>query len=139
MTPKKFNFRANVPLDILGYPDHLFPNGTEEFTDRETIWNYLNSYADRFDLKKFIKYLHLVTKVQPILGEKWKVTVKDLLNNKFEEYIFEAVIVCNGHDFAPKIPTIDGADKYNGKLIHSHDFRKASDFIGKSKLFEFIK
>lgn len=131
MKNKMFDCRANVPLELLGYPDHVYPDGTEEFPDRETIWNYLDTYADQFDVKKYIKYLHMVLKVQPFQGEKWKVIVKDLANNKIEKQIFDAVVVCNGHDFAPRIPKIEGIENFKGKVMHSHDFRKAATFTGK--------
>lgn len=117
-------------MQVLKYPDHLYPDGTASYPTRETVWKYLDSYADRFSVKKFIKYLHLVTKVQLQENEKWKVVVRDLQNNRTEKHIFDAVIVCNGHYFLPRIPVIEGDDVYRGITLHSHDFRRAETFWG---------
>lgn len=113
------------------YTDHVYAKNIVSFPYRKDIWNYLNSYALRFDVKKFTRFNHLVTSVIPIEDNKWKVVAKDLPNNKFESDVFDAVIVCNGHNSLPKIPSIEGADDFGGRKIHSHDFRDAKDFTGK--------
>lgn len=125
---------------MMEYSDHVYGKNIVPFPHRKDIWNYLNSYANRFDIKKYTKFNHLVTDVTPIESEKWKVVVKDLPNNKFESNVFDAVIVCNGHNSMPKIPLFEGADVFSGKMLHSHDFRNAETYIGKRKFQEiFLK
>lgn len=104
------------------------------------MWKYLDSYADHFELKKHIKFLHLVTNVHPIEKERWIVTTKNLQNQTLKSSIFDAVIVCNGHLFSPRIPVFDGVNQFRGKIFHSHDFRKAETFKGKQiNILEFVK
>lgn len=124
-------FSTNVPTPMMEYADHVYAKNILPFPPRNDIWNYLNSYAIRFDVKKVTRFNSLVTNVTPIEGDKWKVVVKDLPNNKFESNIFDAVIVCNGHNSLPKIPVFDGADDFGGKILHSHDFRNAATFTGR--------
>lgn len=115
---------------MMEYSDHVYGKNIVQFPYRKDIWNYLNSYALRFDVKKFIRFNHLVTNVIPIEGDKWKVVVKDLVNDKSESHVFDAVIVCNGHNSIPKMPVFDGADDFSGKILHSHDFRNAEHYAG---------
>ncbi|XP_037044478.1 senecionine N-oxygenase-like [Bradysia coprophila] len=126
--------RTNVPTQMMQFSDHVYGKNIVSFPYRNDIWNYLNSYALRFDVKKSTRFNHVVTTVTPIEDNKWKVVVKDLPNNKFESSIFDAVIVCNGHNFLPKIPMIEGADDFGGRKIHSHDFRNAENFVGEKVL-----
>lgn len=112
------------------FPGHHYPNNTVSYPSHEDIWNYLNSYADRFDLKKHMKLHHLVEKVNSIENDKWNVTVKDLPNNKTESVIYDAVFVCINKYSSPNYPKIKGSDEFGGKFMHSHDYRRAEDFRG---------
>jgi cation diffusion facilitator CzcD-associated flavoprotein CzcO len=62
------------------------------------------------------------------------VIVKDLNRNVYEEYKFDAVLVCNGHYHTPSIPKYRGSEIYAGKQIHSHDYRSARSFKGETVL-----
>lgn len=54
----------------------------------------------------------------------------DLPNKTSETHIFDAIFVCNGHNFAPYTPHFDGIEQFEGKHMHSHDYRRASVFKG---------
>lgn len=128
-------FRTNVPIQMMEYTDHVYAKNILPFPHRKDIWNYLNSYAIRFEVKKFIRFNRFVTNVVPIEGGKWKVFAKDLLKSsnfidKFESDVFDAVIICNGHNSRPKIPVFDGIEHFSGKILHSHDFRNAATYTG---------
>ncbi|KAJ6641538.1 Senecionine N-oxygenase, partial [Pseudolycoriella hygida] len=126
--------RTNVPTQMMEYSDHVYARNIIPFPHRKDVWNYLNSYAIRFNVKKFTRFNQMVTNVIPIEGDKWKVVVKDLPNDKYESHVFDAVIVCNGHNSKPKIPVFDGVDDFGGKILHSHDFRDAKNFAGEDVL-----
>lgn len=66
----------------------------------------------------------------PIENERWQIIVKNLVNRTFETKIYDAVFVAIGHSSAPNIPEIPGASEFNGKMIHSHDFRDAERYRG---------
>lgn len=59
-----------------------------------------------------------------------KVKVRKLLENSDESNIFDAVFVCNGHNFMPHIPPFDGFEQFEGRKMHSHIYRKANQFQG---------
>lgn len=112
------------------FPDHHYPEGTIPFPPQAEVLKYIHSYADRFNLKKYIKFSHLVVRVLPIENGKWEIIVKNLPNNTFETRIYDAVFVANGHFSKPRFPNVPGADDFNGKLMHSHDYRRAEKFFG---------
>lgn len=47
-----------------------------------------------------------------------------------ETSIFDAIFVCNGHSSVPSIPKYDGIDEFQGRHLHSHDYRRAESFKG---------
>jgi cation diffusion facilitator CzcD-associated flavoprotein CzcO len=63
---------------------------------------------------------------------KWTVKVKDLQRNAIIVESFDAVMVCNGHYFEPRIPNISGQDVFTGEQLHSHDYRVPEIFNGKT-------
>lgn len=122
--------KTNLPFQVMEFPDFPYPEDTSSFPSQSDVLNYLHSYANRFDLKKHIKFSHLVLQVAPVEDEKWEIVVKNLPNNTYETNIFDAVFICNGHYSVPKIPNIPGADQFKGKILHSHNFRSAEKFRG---------
>lgn len=111
-------------------PDYHLPDDVAPFPSQPDMLEYLHSYADHFDLNQYIKFNHLVVRVRPIQNEQWEMIVQNLFTKKFITTIYDAVFVCNGHFFDPFIPTIEGANEFKGKLLHSHDFHSAEKFQG---------
>lgn len=112
------------------FPDFPYPEDTLVFPTQPDVLNYLHSYANRFDLKKHIKFNHSVVRVAPIEDDNWEIVVKNLRDGTFETNFFNAVFVANGHYSVPQIPKIAGSNEFKGKIIHSHDFRTAEAFRG---------
>lgn len=101
---------TNLPKEIMHYPDYPFAESTHSYLSASDVLKYYQSYAENFDLKKFIKFEHHVLRVRPITlnngsnEEMWEVIVKDLKHDKIETFHFEAILVCNGHYNSPHIP-----------------------------------
>lgn len=130
MTYFKRFIRANGPYQLMEFHDHHFPNDIISFPWQREVLQYLNSYADSFDLKKFIKFNHLVVRVLPIENHKWEMIVKDLSNDEFDTKIYDVVLVCTGHFSAPRIPRVDGINEFRGKIVPSRDYRTPEPFRG---------
>lgn len=112
------------------FPNFPFPNGTQSYPSHEVVWNYLDSFAEKFKIKEHIKYHHLVEKVRSVSNDKWEITIKDLPNNQSIISTYDAVFVCIGVSSSPLIPKFDGIEKFNGRKIHSHDYRDPQTFWG---------
>lgn len=126
----KSHTRTNIPTQWMAYSSYPFPSGVKSYPLHTEVLKYFESFADHFDLKRHIKFSHNVTRVVPIANKKWEISVKDLVNNVSETNIYDAVLVANGHFSVPNIPEIPGTSEFNGKIIHSHDFRDAEKYRG---------
>jgi trimethylamine monooxygenase len=62
------------------------------------------------------------------------VTAHDLKNDRMYDEEFDNVIVASGHFSVPNVPEYPGFDKFNGRVLHAHDFRDAREFSGKDLL-----
>ena len=118
------SLKTNLPKEVMAFPDFPFPASKSEYGNlqlnhRNIYWNsycifqesflhhtevlaYLESYADHFDLKKFIHYNTTVKHVKPESSSEWNVTVENLETGKLTTLKFEAVVVCNGKNILLK-------------------------------------
>lgn len=126
-------FRANLPFQVMEFPDHKYPENATSYPPHRDVLAFIHSYADRFDLKRHIKLSHLTISVKPTEMEKWEVIVKDLVTGMFETCVYDAILICNGHYFKPRIPQLDGVDSFVGEMLHSHNYRTAKAYSGKHK------
>ncbi|XP_030375082.1 senecionine N-oxygenase [Scaptodrosophila lebanonensis] len=126
--------RTNLPKEVMGYPDYLYPTDIEEsFITSHQVLDFLRSYADYFKLRPHIKLQQEVIRVRPRLDD-WEVYVWDYTTNKCDPIYYDFVYVCNGHYTEPDWPEIEGNDIYQGKQMHSHLYRKAQMFAGENVL-----
>ncbi|EIW66196.1 hypothetical protein TREMEDRAFT_65802 [Tremella mesenterica DSM 1558] len=62
-SPMYPGLRVNVPSDLMAFREHLFPPDAPEFGDRQTIQDYLSSYAKTFSLYPLIRFNTRVTRL----------------------------------------------------------------------------
>jgi dimethylaniline monooxygenase (N-oxide forming) len=125
---------TNLPKEIMGYPDFDIPHQEKSYISAEDMLNFLNLYADHFKVRERIKFEHHVLRVRPLKDNSWEVIVRDLRNNEYKTYIFDAILICNGHYHTPTSPKYEGTDIYKGRQIHSHDYRNPDSFEGETVL-----
>lgn len=150
--------RTNLPREVMGYSDFPFDThfpgesvDPRRFCTHEEVLAYLEAFASYFDVKQLIRFNTTVTKVTPVLMEnghtyhdcttdggstwpKWEVSSRTLdsygnVTSSIE--IFDAVVVCNGHYSEPRVPNFTGQDVFPGFQMHSHNYRRPEEFIGK--------
>jgi dimethylaniline monooxygenase (N-oxide forming) len=119
-----YGLRTNLPIELMCYPDLPFPEQKESFVSSEEVLRYYQWYADKFDLKRFVKFQRLVVRVRPLPGDKWEVIVRNIKTNEHETFNFDAVLVCSGHFQHGFVPKYEGQSIFKGKQYHSHDYRK---------------
>lgn len=132
------NLKTNLPKEVMGFPDFPFPKGGESFVHHSKVVEYLQDYADHFNLEPRIKYNHFVEKVEPLEQEEgfpqWTVTAKDLKAGTTSQTICQAIIVCNGHYSVPRTPKLPGIEDFEGRQMHSHNYREPTPFAGATVL-----
>ena len=92
---------------------------------------YLQKYAEHYDIVKYVNFNTAVVDVAKDTSEKWKVTTQT--NSEESVQYFDHVIVCNGHNSIPYYPTgqVVDIDKFEGKVLHTHNIRQTH-----SEMFE---
>lgn len=133
-----FIFSANLPKEVMAFPDFPYPEQENSFLSRDEVVNYLESYAVHYNIKKYIKFEHYVVRVRPIENEEWEVIVRDLPNDKYETLQFDAIMVCNGHYSDPLLPDFPGQSIFKGKQIHSNVYRFPEVFDGMFEVQIFV-
>lgn len=112
----------------MAFTDYPFPEELRSYILHTEVFNYYESYTNHFDLRKYIKFRHAVIRVAPTEHDKWEIIVRNLVTNTIETNIFDVVFVASGNFAHPNIPQIDGASLFEGKMVHSHDYRDAERF-----------
>lgn len=125
------NLRINIPKHVMSYPDFPFKKGGRSYATHQEIRDYLKTYAQHFDLFRYIQYHTHVKRVSP-QGSRWSVIFEELKTGRVLERIFDAVLVCNGHYSVPHTPAVPNMSLYGGSSMHSHDYREPSRYAGKN-------
>jgi cation diffusion facilitator CzcD-associated flavoprotein CzcO len=128
------SLRTNLPRDLMAFIDYPFDarGGGEDhwprFPGHTEVLTYLRRFADRFDLRASIRFGTRVTSIRRDDG--WTVTSEHHGTAHAES--FDAVAVCNGHYAEPRLPALDGLDRFPGAVLHSHNYRVPDAFRGRS-------
>ena len=117
ISSKKVTQFTNYPMPK-DYPN--FPCATQ-------MRAYLDSYAQHFQLRENIELNRTVKKVLAIEDNLWEVAFD---NDK--KRVYKGVIICNGHHWCQRFPKFKGS--FNGKIIHSKDYKKPEQLSGKRVL-----
>jgi len=121
------NLTTNLPKEVMAFPDFPFANQQKSFLHHSEVLEYLEQYAEAHLLHKYIQFSTQVEQVVPC-KKGWEVTTKQLETGQTSTTSYQAVMVCNGHYSVPVVPNIHGLDRYEGNLIHSHNYRKPEQF-----------
>ena len=108
--------RTNNPRDTYAFSDHPFPPNVADFPSAAEVRGYLQSYAERFGLLARIRAGTEVVKVAQD-GARWKVTVRAAGSEEILDFDF--VVVCNGVFSTPRIPAVEGMERFTGRIVHS--------------------
>ncbi len=117
ISSKKVTQFSHFPM-----PDHYpdFPSGKQ-------VWEYLNDFAEHFQLRDKIELNRKVIDVRPIENNLWQVTFANQ-----EQRIYKGVILCNGHHWFKRFPQFQG--NFQGDIIHSKDYKQPEQLRGKRVL-----
>lgn len=133
------DLRTNLPKEVMKFPDFPFEEDLSSFLSHREVRRYLESYCERQQVLAHIRFNTLVEKVKPVVmttedGQQrtiWEVTSSDGPGRRGTE-TFDSVFVCSGHYSDPHIPVIPGIEHFKGQVLHSHSYRFAEPFAGRS-------
>ncbi|KAK3750837.1 hypothetical protein RRG08_033654 [Elysia crispata] len=128
----------NVSKEMMSYSDYPTPREFPVFMHNTQVLEYFKNYTEHFDLEKHIVYnteVLWITKAEnfPKYGQ-WKITTRDISSGEEKTDTFDYVIVCTGHHAEKHVPAFPGLEEFEGKVIHSHEYRKPQGFEDKRVL-----
>jgi Flavin-binding monooxygenase-like len=117
------------------FPDFPMPDSWPDYPHHAQFLGYLERYADHFDLRQHVWFGTEVVKVEPAEGDRWDVTTRSTGGYGGERtQRYAAVVVANGHNWAPKLPAYEGLDRFAGTVIHASAFQDAAQLRGRRVL-----
>jgi hypothetical protein len=117
ISSKKVTQFSNFPMPE-AYPD---------FPSAQNMLDYIQAYAQHFNLHQQIELNRQVNYVRPVANNLWEVT----FNNQ-EQRLYKGVIMCNGHHWCKRFPQFQG--EFKGEIIHSKDYKRPEQLQGKRVL-----
>lgn len=130
---------SNGPKEGLEFADYSFEEhfGKQiaSYPPRAVLFDYIEGRVNKAGVRDWIRFSTPVRFVRHNADTgMFTVTVHDMNNDHVYEEEFDNVIVASGHFSVPNVPEYPGFDKFNGRLLHAHDFRDAREFSGKDIL-----
>lgn len=111
--------------DLSRLPHKKWPKGTPTYPSRQQVVDYLTDYAKEFDVRpEFGQDAHHIERQ----NGAWRVDTKE------HSWLAENLVVAAGYNRTPLVPTWPGQDSFQGDLLHSIDYRNASNWDGKKAL-----
>ncbi|QYS93294.1 hypothetical protein H0G86_000675 [Trichoderma simmonsii] len=127
--------RVNMSKETNSFTDFPMPDDYPSFPSAQQIADYLEAYADKFEL---IKHIELSTAVTSIRRDEedgvWIVSTKHTKTGEEEEREYDRVVMATGGLSVMNMPEIKGIEKFAGDAIHSRDFKDPTRYTGKNVL-----
>ncbi|KAK3934598.1 flavin monooxygenase-like protein [Diplogelasinospora grovesii] len=112
---------SDFPLDPARYSDYF---------KHPLMLQYLNEYADHFDLRKHVRLRTKVLECTARGDGSWTVRIQED-GGRVQDKVFNAVFACTGHLSTPMVPEFKGRETFKGQFFHSHCYRTPGPFEGK--------
>ncbi|MCE2474660.1 MAG: NAD(P)/FAD-dependent oxidoreductase [Alphaproteobacteria bacterium] len=130
---------SNGPKEGLEFADYSFEEhfGRQiaSYPPREVLFDYIEGRVKKAAVRDSIRFRSVVRRVDydDATGQ-FTVTAHDLPTDSESSERFDHVVVATGHFSTPNVPHFDGLDRFNGRVMHAHDFRDAVEFKDKDIL-----
>lgn len=117
------------------FPDFPMPDSWPDYPHHSQVLAYLERYAEHFGLREHIWFGTEVTRVVPTDDGQWDVTISGARSGGADRtQRYAAVVVANGHNWAPKNPSYPGQEEFAGQIIHASQYKDPAQLRGKKVL-----
>lgn len=117
------------------FPDFPMPDSWPDYPHHSQVLAYLERYAEHFGLREHIWFGTEVTRVQPTADGRFDVTISGARGGGADRtQRYAAVVVANGHNWSPKLPTYDGLADFRGEVIHASSYKDPAQLRGRKVL-----
>lgn len=109
------SLHIDISKPSISFRDFPMPDRYPDYPHHTHIFEWLRDYAEAFALRERIRFNTRVMRVERGPQGGWTITLDD-----GEQHVFDALLVCNGHHWDPRLPDFPGS--FDGPQIHSHDY-----------------
>jgi cation diffusion facilitator CzcD-associated flavoprotein CzcO len=103
------------------------PGWSRAYSPQPEIWRYMRDVADKYDLRRFIRFGQEMTGARWDADEnRWYVATK-----AGAEFVADALVAGIGALHLPQIPALPGIEKFAGPAFHSAQWDHDVDLTGK--------
>lgn len=129
---------TNISKFTTTFGDFHWNPDAEMFPSAQAMLNYLNEYALRWNIRQYVKFNAKVMNVSPIVNKEseeigsngWTVQWSEN-ESSLQTDTFDGIIVATGIFSKSYIPQdIPGLDSFQGRVIHSKEYRSSETFNG---------
>ncbi|NEW42212.1 NAD(P)-binding domain-containing protein [Nocardia cyriacigeorgica] len=106
----------------LAFEDYPVPEEWPDFPHHSQLFQYFRDYVDHFGIRDRIVFDTEVTAAERTADGRWLITTSQGYAKNYD-----ALIVCNGHHWDPRLPDYPG--EFDGTLMHSHAYNDPFDPI----------
>ena len=118
----------SISLKLMSFSDFMVDE--RRFVGQKGYLEYLNRYADEFDLERHIRLDSEVAYIRPA-GSEWLVSVRS--EGTTAEHLFDAVAICSGPFREPNMD-VEHLANFKGDVVHSSRYRNNEKYRGKKVL-----
>ncbi|CAF3681325.1 unnamed protein product [Rotaria sp. Silwood1] len=112
--------------------DFPLPDETPYFPKHDQVLEYLNSYANHFNLWPHMHFEYDIIKVDKERDNQWKVTFR--CGDKEIKEDFDGLVITTGqHQTANDLHHVEPFDRFTGTISHSISYKKPDDKIHRDK------
>ncbi|XP_030518878.2 probable indole-3-pyruvate monooxygenase YUCCA10 [Rhodamnia argentea] len=127
----RLNLHLAKEFCLLPYMPHASSSST--FMSRKSFLEYIDSYISRFGIEP--RYCRSVEEGSYIENErKWRVEARNTSTQEKEVYMAQFLVVATGENSKGFIPELPGLDGFEGKTIHSSEYKSGKDYENKEVL-----
>ena len=130
---------SNGPKECLEFADYSFEEHfgkpISSYPPRAVLWDYIKGRVEKARVRPWVRFNTPVRMIEWDEGRKqFRVTAHERVADRMYSEMFDRVIVASGHFSVPYVPEFEGTGTFNGRVMHSHDFRDALEFKGQDVL-----
>ena len=103
------------------FPDFPMPDDWPDYPHHAQVLSYLERYAAHFGLGTHVWFGTEVVSVSPVGDGRWDVTTRGTGGGAERTQRYAAVVVANGHNWAPRMPEIPG--EFQGRFLHASAYK----------------
>jgi cation diffusion facilitator CzcD-associated flavoprotein CzcO len=127
--PAYTSLHLNTSTATTAFADHPMPADYPRYPGHSQVHSYLADYAKTRGLREIVRTGATVTAVRQLPDQRWEIIAEDE-SGQAQRVECGHVVVATGMHWDPLLPTVDGAETFTGRQLHSADYSGPAEFAG---------